>query len=347
MGSSSQQTQSTTNTSPWAAQIPFLQQGFDAASSGLGQAGANAGNPNYAAPTGFTAGLTPQQLSTFTAMSQYGSGAPNAEYNFGSAATNLGQGALTTGTNGLINYNPAATNNIGADIAGGNAYAAGANIPGQVQAAMQPAIETARDVTLPGMASASNIGGNENNSREALSEGIVQRGLGEQAGNLATELGANYYNTGAGLTANANAANNPLTLQGLTNLSQTGTAEGGLGLGALSSSIGNQGQVFGIQGQGGAGLQGGNQANLTNQLQGFNFGQSSPFQALQNYWNVIGSGSWGGTSNTNSNTTYNPSLFSTLGGLMGAGGSLMGSSPSVAANGATSGGSGLLGLLAM
>lgn len=347
MGSSSQQTQSTTNTSPWSVQEPYLQQGFGAASSGLGQANANASNPNYAAPTGFTAGLTPQQLATYNSMSGYNSNAPGAMDNYGTGALNLGSNEANAAGTGLGNYNPFSTNNIQTAINGGNAYAAGLNIPAQVQAAMFPAVQTANEVTLPGMASAANPSGNANSSRTAIGEGLVQQGLAENAQNIGANLEAGAYNTGAGLAQNAATANNQQQLGALSTEGSLGQGQGALGTGALGQSVNTQGNVYGIQGQGGAGLQAGNQAGLTNQLQGYNFGQSSPFQALQNYWNIIGSGSWGGTSNTNSNTTYNPSLFSTIGGLMGAGGSLLGAGPSTAAGGAASGGSGLLGLLAM
>lgn len=345
MGSSSQQTQSTTNTSPWAVQSPFLQQGFNAASSGLSQAQNNANNPNYGAPTQFTAGLTPQQLATYGAASGYNptSGAQMGAYGTGALSTSNGESGAAAG--GLAGYNPFATNNIQTAINGGNAYAAGLNIPAQVQAAMFPAIQTANEVTLPGIGSAANTGGNANSSRTGIAQGLVQQGLAENAQNIGAQLEANAYNTGAGLAQNAAAQNNQTALGALGTEGQLGLGNGQLGTGALAQGVNTQGNIYGIQSQGGAGLQAGNQAGLTNQLQGYNFGQSSPFQALQNYWNIIGSGSWGGTSNTNSNTTYNPSLFSTLGGLLGAGGSLLGSGPSVGANGAASAGSGILGVL--
>lgn len=342
MGQSSQSTQSTTQTSPWAPQIPYLTQGFQNASNAFNTAGTNANNPNYAAPSQFTANITPQQLSLFNQMVGYGSNnaVPGQETAAGTNLMNLGTNATTQALSGLEGYNPSSTNNLTAAISGGNQYSQGANIPGQVQAAMQAANEEARDVTLPGIASGSQVASNgANNSRTALSEGVVQRGLAEQAGNLAASLGANYYNTGAGLAENINAANNPLTLQGLMGLSQAGGGNNTLGLGALSQGVENQGQIYNIGGSGGQGLYEAAQAPLTNQQQGYQFGQTSPFIAPQEAWNIIGSNQWGGTSNTTANTTYTPSLASTLAGGIGAASSLFGSAPTM-----FGGGSGLMGM---
>src|SRR5262249_20499416 len=136
MGSSNQQTQSATNTQPWSTQIPYLTQAFQGASSALGNA-----QRNGVAPTGFVAGMTPQQMALFGAMTGYGTNnpIPGQEAGLGTNLTDMGMGATSGALGGLSAFNPANFYNMGSAIAGGNAYAAGLDIPGQVAAAMRDA----------------------------------------------------------------------------------------------------------------------------------------------------------------------------------------------------------------
>lgn len=327
MGSSSQQTQSTTQTSPWAPQQPYLTGGFQAAQNAFNTATSNQTSGPYSAPTQFVAGMTPQQLAAFQAEISYGMNpnTPQTENSLGQSFAQEGLNSTTGALNGLNAFNPSNYFNLGNDIAGGNAYAAGANIPAQVQAAMLAANQNARDVTLPGMASASNLGANENNSREALSQGVVQRGLDEQASALSAQLQGQYYNTGSSLAQQVGQAQAGNALAALTAQAQYGGANSTLGLGALGQSIQDQGQLFNTASAGGAGLQQAAQLPLTNQQQAYQFGQASPFQPIQNEWGIVGSNQWGGTSNTNSSTTYTPSLMSQIGQGFGIAGSLFGS----------------------
>jgi hypothetical protein len=284
-------------------------------------------------------------MATYTGMADYTSAAPALAGGYGTSALGTAAGLTNDAARGLSMFNPFASNNIGADIAGGQAYAAGQDIPGQVRAAMLPGVQTARDVTLPGMASSEAASGNTNNTRGVnaaggggIASGLVQRGLAEQGTGLAAELQGQYTNTGANLAANANWQNNQALLSGYLGGGNLGNTTAGTGLGALNQSIGNTGQMYGIQAQGGSGLQTGQQQLLQNLLQGYNFGQNSPFTAPQNFWNMIGSGNWGQTSNTQGTATMTPSLLNQIGGMVAAGGSLLGSKP-----GAFGGGSGLLG----
>jgi hypothetical protein len=326
MSSSQQSTQSQTISAPWTVQQPYLEQAFGGAAGALSSANANAGSSTYGAPTQFVAGATPDQLQTFNSMVNYGlnNGVSGAQTSAGNGAVATGQGATDTALNNMNGFNPAAVNNINSDINAGNSYASGANIPAQVQAAMMAANQEANQVTLPGIDRAAAGSGNVNSSRTGIADGLVQQGLAEQAGSLASQLEANYYNTGAGLQANASAANNSATLANNQQEAQLGGSNESMGLGALTSAMNNASTGYGIASQGGLGQQEANQATNANQLQAYNFGQNSPFQALQNFYNIIGSGQWGGVSNTNSNTTYTPSMLQTIGGIMGAVNSLGG-----------------------
>jgi hypothetical protein len=132
---------------------------------------------------------------------------------------------------------------------------------------------------------------------------------------------------------------------------------GGIGLGnsgvlAGSTGINDASNAFNLAGVGAAGAQQNQQMNLQNQLQQFLYGTQAPYANVDQLANLALQGNFGsnvtGASNTNSNTnsttTTTPSAFQVIGGLMGAGGSLLGGT-GLGATGA--GSSGLLGLLSL
>ncbi len=325
MPGSSQQTQqqsSTTTSSPWSVQSPYLQQAFADAAGAMNQTN---GVPT---PTELTAGLTPQQLQLFQSAINYGTSntSPQLEATLGGGAAGAGYSGATGALSELGAFDPSSTNNVNADIAGGNAYAAGQNIPAQVQAAMRDATQQAHDVTLPGLEANAAGTGNVNSSRTGVAEGIVQRGLAQQAGDLSAQLQAQAYNTGAGLTSQENQANNSALLSALNGEGSLGTSLFGGGLGALGQSINDQGSLFNLANEGAAGVQAGNQLQDTNAQQLYQQNTSAPFNGLDQFWNIVGSGNWGGTSSSTGTgqTTTTPSLYQTLGSLLGTGGSLLG-----------------------
>jgi hypothetical protein len=322
--STSSATNNTTNT---PAQLAQYQQGFQGLQGALSTANKNALGGT---PTGFTAQMTPEQLASYQNLynSATGNTSATTQGSTGALASNAGAAGIQGALNGYAGYNP----NIQGEINAGNSYAAGQNIPGQVQAAMQGANQEAQDVTLPGIDSSAAGTGNTNSSRTGVAQGIVQRGLAEQAGGLTAQLGANAFNTGAGLQ-NSNYSN---ILGGLQGFGATSTGALGVGTGALSSNVGNQGALGEQALTGASGAQQNQQLGFQNQNQQYQFGQNSPFTALQNYMNGLNVNA-GGTSNATSTST--PSFMQTIGSLLGAGGSALGS-----AAGPFGGGSGILGM---
>lgn len=314
-----QQTSGTS--SPWAPQQPYIQNAFSGAQGAL-----NTAQSTGVAPTQFTAGLTPAQQQTYAAMVGTGLGSsavPGQEASTGSTLANVGTNATTGALSSLGGFNAANTNNMNATIAGGNQYAAGENIPAQVQAAMLSANEEANNVTLPGIDSAAAGSGNTNSSRTGVADGIVQQGLSQQAGALSAQLQAGAYNTGAGLASSQNTANNQANLNAYGTLGSLGNSATGTGIGALGSSITDQGNLYNMAATGGAGQQAGNQATDTNQQQAYDFSQNSPFTALNNYLGLVG-GNYGSSTTGTQSGTSTPSIYSLLAGLGGTAGSLLG-----------------------
>jgi hypothetical protein len=315
LSSSTQQTNSSQSTGPWGPQAGTLEQAFaDAMNQYQKASGMNA-------PANFTAQMTPQQLQTYKSMLGYGganmgnaTGVQDTGMNMMGTGANAASGALTS----LGGFNPAASNNPADLIKSATQFAQGQNIPAQVKAAMQQGVETARDVTLPGMESAAAGNGNINSSRTGLQEGIVQRGLGEQAANLNNSLMGQAFGNGLNLAENQASTNNAQTLQGLNTAGAIGTNLAANGAAGVGQGINDANGLYALMQGGGAGLQQNNQLGLTNALQKYQAGVSSPFDALNGLMNIIGSRSWGSESNGSSTTTSTPSWMQSIGGILSA-----------------------------
>jgi hypothetical protein len=222
------------------------------------------------------------------------------------------------------------------------AYAGGMDIPGAVRAAMQPAMEQARDVTLPGITVGAAGSGNINSNRPDLASGVVQRGLAENAQNIGSTMYNDAFKTGADLATGINTSNVNSGLGALTAALSGGTGLATGGSGVASGGVNDATNALALALGGATGPQTNNQLGLTNELQQYQSQVGAPFDALTQLMSIIGSNNWGSNSSGTQTTTSTPSAMSTIGSLMGAGGSLLGSK-----GGLLGGGSGLLGLLAM
>jgi hypothetical protein len=306
---------STSTTTPWDVQTPFLTQAFQDASKAYGQAS------GATAPTNFTAQFTPDQLGAFQNMLNYGMSAQpsaSAASNAGATLTNAGAGATTGGLFNLSQINPqsVADNNVAA----ANKYVAGQNIPATVDAAMVDARRNANENVLPALSREAAGTGNINSSRTAIAQGVVDRGLAEQAGSLSSQLRQQAYDNG--LNLGQQGTNSALTAAlGAVN---GGNSAVGQGVNAGVGGINQQQGLFNIA-NGAIGNQNtAAQADLTNQLQQFQNQTNDPFAALVNFYNIIGNRPWGQTTNATGTTTQQdtPSGMAQLGGIISGVGSL-------------------------
>ena len=313
--STTQQSSSSTN-DPWSVQSPYLQQAFTGASNALTQA------QGTTAPTGFTAQYTPDQLALFQKMVGSGSDTSLASSTgaAGTALNSAGANAATNGLYGMTNFTP--QGGTASNIAAATQYANNPAISGQVDAAMRDANRNATENVLPQINRSAAASGNTNSNRPDLASGVVQRGLNDQAGDISANLRGAAYTQGLGLAEQNSEAANSNQLDQLKSLISGGTSAVGTGAAANTAAVGQTGGLYDIANSGIAGQNTASQADLTNQNQAWQFGTDSPFAALNNFYNVVGSNSWGGSSTGTGSTSSTPSFFSTLGGLMGAGGSL-------------------------
>jgi hypothetical protein len=316
LGPSTDKTESS-QTSPWGPQADALTQAFQQAQNAYQQT-QSGGAPKL--PTDFTAGANQNQQNTYQQaidFSNGNAGTAQSQIGAGQTAMNSGQTNINNATNGLNSFSSVNSNNPQSLIDAANSYASGQNIPAQVKLAMQGATEQARDVTMPGITQAAANSGNANSSRAGIADGLVQRGLAEQSANLSGTLQSQAYQNGLTL-AQQQAQNN--NVNQLTALSQ----QGNLGVNSLNSGntgvnsgVTNESNVLNIGNGGGTGQQNATQADLTNQLQQYQQGQTAPYTSLQQLMGIIGSQNWGSNSTGTSHTESDPGLLAIAGGLLG------------------------------
>ncbi|WP_368508084.1 hypothetical protein [Bradyrhizobium lupini] len=227
----------------------------------------------------------------------------------GGALSTTGADATTAGLGQLTGFNPFANNNTQSVIDAAKQYASGADIDAMTNAATQQARETARDVTLPGIAQNAALTGNASSSRRGIAEGLVERSLAENAQNVHNSLASQAYQNGLSLAENQAQANNSGALTAATNAANAGTNAANAGTNAVSNSITNTGN-----------------ANTVDE-NNFNNGVNNNFAALNDYMKLVGSNNWGSTTSSNSNsqtqgtgtstTQSNPSAFQMISGLLG------------------------------
>lgn len=314
MGSSSQETSKNENTTPWAPQAAALTDAFGKAQAAYGTAS------QAKAPTDFVAQMTPDQLNAFQSMFNYGmNGSTAGTAATGGALQTAGTNATTGALSGLSAFDPTKANNPAALVDAANRYVAGQDIDAQVRNSMLNATQTARDVTLPQINQNAAITGNTNSSRTGIAEGLVQRGLAQQASDLGASLRSQSFKDGLSLAASNANANNNASLGALSTAAGAGTNAANSGVNASSSALNDQRGLYDLATGGAAGLQQANQANLDNQYAQYQSSTQSPYAALQGLMSIIGSNNWGSNSSGTSTTTKNPSAFETIGGLLGAG----------------------------
>src|SRR6185437_1122037 len=241
--------------SPWTVQQPYLTQAF--------------GNAQHAYDG--TTNLTPSQLSDFMQQQTYGmnNGAiPSSTAAAGSSILGSAAGGIASGISGLENFKP--NINMGTTVNGANQYAAGIDIPGQVKAAMQPAMQEAQYITNPGIDASAAASGNINSSRDSIEHGLLATNLGETAANIGSNLEANAYNTGAGLSNAEQTSNNANALAALTGLAQSGAWDTMAGTGANTGAVGQASGLYGIANTGIAGE------------------NTAPYQSLAGLMSIIG-----------------------------------------------------------
>jgi len=264
--------------------------------------------------------MTPDQLANFRNMIGYGSNlnGANTSGTVGATTANQGSSALGAALQGLTNYTPQGTPQDNIDYA--SKVASDGNVSALTQAAMRDATNQVNEQTLPALARANAMSGNTMSNRNAISQGLVERGLADTTADTSANIRGQLFNAGLSQAEQAREANNNSTLSALTSAADAGTGAVGTGVGAIGSGIDQAGNLFNLAGQGGAGLQQNNQNAIDNSKGVDEYANSQAAQNLQNFFNIIGGQNWGGTSSGTQTST--PSTWNTIGSALGIGSAL-------------------------
>lgn len=317
---------SQTSAPSWGPQVGALTQAFQGAQNAYGQQQA-LGNYNGDYVAGPTAG-------------QYG--AVNQAYDFaqgpaasgvGNTQINQGQGLLSnygTGTNSAnALYNFANQNQTQNTLDTANQFANNPMLQQMTDAATFAGNRNAAENDIPNLYRGAAASGNLNSDRAALAQGVIQRGLGENAQNIYANLAGNAWNQGLG----AAQTQNQQSLGALSNAGQLGASLGGAGSSMMSQGINDQASLSNLYSGAGSAEQQLNQAPLNNALAKYQGAIQNMWSPVNNLYGIAGANNWGntttGTSTTTgispqANTPSSPNAAGILGGLMGVGGAVAG-----------------------
>lgn len=305
-GGSKTQTQ-TSETNPWQQQIPYLRTGFSDALDAYTtrkQAGPYPGNTYV--------GLQPDQLAALARMRTVSDAAAPVADSF------LGQGSGLLGATGNFAnqsnqiFNSAMADPTSANIASAGQYASNPAIDGLIDASSRDITRNLRESQLPTLNAGAAGTGNMNSSRAGVLESQLIRDAGDRIGDISSQIRGNAYTSGLGLAQQARSQGQQigsLANQGLLQAGQLGVDAARTGLGVASGGAEQLMSAGGV-------VQADRQNQLSDQIQKYYLDNGGFDQnALNDYWRIVGSGNWGGTSTgTVSQSGGGPGI---IGGVLG------------------------------
>jgi hypothetical protein len=279
---------SKTTTEPWAPQGNILKNTIYPAVKDLFGQGSNA------------AQITPEQLQAYGGAQSLYDLSGQVANTFGQAGAQLtpglGQAANYYGNtvaNGVGYQNPFAN---GIDMNLVNQVANNPTVDGMVQASLRDPYRQLTEQTMPGIASSAVGSGNTGSSRRGIAEGIAQRGYGDRAADISSQIRFDAYNQGlgfAGQSADYNQQGQMADISGRQFAAQNLAGLGQAGLGYTADQY-NFGQT-GAQNLSGWGDY---YQNLQKQL------VDEPWRLLQMASGITQANNWGGTT-SGSNVSAN------------------------------------------
>jgi hypothetical protein len=315
---SDKQTTTTSQTQdPWAPQIPYLTQAFSTAQNNYNQGAGNVYNGPQVAQ------FNPDQLSVFQQMMGYGSNGQQAASTgaAGSTLTSAGTNGITDALNHLSTFKPGGGTQSNIDAA--MQYANNPAVDGMVTAAMRDATRNVNENIQPGIDRVANANGNINSNRTGIAHGIVDRGLADATADTSANIRGNLFSQGLNLAEQNSEAGNNNMLDAFKSLGALGGDAATTGINANTSSIGQQGALFDMANQGGAGQQMAGQTAIDNNRAMSEYSTDRLNQMLAQMFGVVGQTGYGGTSNGTSTVEKQASPLTIAGSIAGGLGSLM------------------------
>lgn len=294
---------------PWAAQIPYLTGGFANAQNLLNT---RQNTPWYQGK--LTAGFNPLEREGVDLAGNFvrGTAMPGATAMVNAGMTGLGAaGSFVRNANDT--FARASTDKTQSLIDNAARYADNPHLQSAIDAAAGDVTRNLRENVLTGIDREASSGGNLNSSRAGVAEGIASRGAAEKIADIASQARLNAWNEGL---ARAQSQLNADTSAMLSANGQLGQAW----------ELGNSSTTQGIQaGNAAAGamiaagrqVRDWEQKDLDNELMRWERNDQRPWDELKNYWSIVGSRDWGGSSQETKTTPNDGSYGAKLGQQIG------------------------------
>jgi hypothetical protein len=314
---------STSTTDPWSGQSDYLKDIFDKAQTlQERQSGQKYTGDHLAA-------YRPEQTSMFNNMINYANTSPIAGMlqNQGSNLGAAGVGGVNSAMQGYQDFRPGGST-MGT-ITDAGLYADNPYISSMVDAATRDAGRGLYEGALPQAARQGAISGNTNSSKQGIREGILERGYQDLRGDVSADLRGQAYSQGLNLAQQQRQHEDQAGLERLSGFGSLGLGAADGGMSALNNSVKAMSDQFALGNEGASGLQAADQQKLSNELAKYAFNKDDPWGSIQNYFNIIGSNNWGGSTtatgskNTTGQTSSTASPAATFGGILTALGSLI------------------------
>lgn len=320
MGLFSSDQTSTVETVPWAPQANQLTNAFNEART-LMDRGAYQGD-YYAGMNPFTS----QGLNNLAGWGDAGGQGQNIlQTLMAQGNQQVGGSADAMGIAQNVAANPfQGAQNMGFDQNNLSRYMNNDVINGQIDSASRDVTRNLYENQLTGNAAQAAGSGNTGSSRRGVMDAIAMRGAGDRIADISSGIRSNAYNNALGIESNRASQNASLSQQ--TGLAGDRTRMGAAG---MLNQIGQQGagmlmdsnnlgtSFANNQIMAGNAFQQDENNNIAANMQRWN----APQDLLNQYYGIVGSGNWGGTT---TQTSPNPIIGQMIGGGIQAGGQIAG-----------------------
>lgn len=279
------------NNDPWSGQQPYLKAGFAEAQNIYNW---QKQQPLYQGDFTATASDAAKNAmnNSLNWTNSMGNNVANSSYGYG--LSNAQSGLNNTAASSGMLRNMANTDYTGQNIASASQYANNPFMSQMVDAATTDARRNLTENVLPTIDREAAGSGNGLSSRAGIAAGIADRGYQDVVANTSAQLRGDAWNSG--LTAAQNDAQmRQSAAQALGSLGMGQTQAGLQGISG-ASDINAQNTQAGVQAATMQNAQ--DQAALDNSLAKYDYNMYAPSDLLNNYWQMVGQNSYGGTTRT-------------------------------------------------
>lgn len=268
-------------------------------------------------PSNFVGQYDPAAIDNFIRQMNTGQSASNIDLSSATNLANTGVAATGESFGRLRDFAPTST--TGNILSDASAFSRNPETDGMIAAALRDPYRDLTENALPASMRRAAGTGNVNSNKTAIRDAVLQRGFEDRASDVSADIRGKLYQSGLDLSQKNLSGNDALTLDSIKTGVQGGINATTAGTGALNNNINAMKGLYDIANTGAAGMQDAQQKGYDEQMAQYQFGANSPFDALNNYWNIIGSGNWGGSSTGQSTktATSSPSMMGTIGQLGG------------------------------